>query len=200
VLLAALEEYGMDTSRMSAAELIQERVDWVAAQMRVTPASARRYLTDETVRDLARTVVVTVADEAPGADVLAAPRTAAVPVPVMGRCIAGLSEAIMLRLAERDDLDHVRTTTAQLAQALSALGQVIADHHSASDTVAAISGPVVLAPPALLNRSARYLQAAATIARDEGVLPDGFDSTYAAQLADTFETDALAMRYYSDGA
>jgi hypothetical protein len=200
VLLAALEEYGMDASKMSAAELIQERVRWVAAQMRVTAATARGYLTDQAVRDLARTVVMTVADEAPGADVLASPRTATVPVPVLGRCIAGLSEAIMLRLAERDDLDHVRTTTAQLAQALSALGQVIADPHTTSATAAAIAGPVVLAPPALLNRAARYLQAAAAIVRDYGVLPDRFDATHAAQLADTFETDALALRYYSDGA
>jgi hypothetical protein len=39
---------------------------------------------------------------------------------VLGRCIAGLSKAIVLRLAERDDLDHVRATTAQLAQVLAA--------------------------------------------------------------------------------
>jgi hypothetical protein len=200
VLLAALDEYGMDTSTVAAAELILERVEWVAAHMQVTPATARRYLTDEAVRDLARTVVVTVADEAPGADVLASPRTAAVPIPVLGRCIAGLSEAIVLRLAERDDLDHIRTTTAQLAQALSALGQLIADGHSTSDTVAGIAGSVVLAPLALLNRAARYLQAAAAIVRDEGALPDRSDAAHAAQLADTFETDALAMRYYSDGA
>jgi hypothetical protein len=116
---------------------------------------------------------------------------AAVPVPIMGRCIAGLSEAIMLRLAERDDLDHVRTTTAQMAQALSALGQVIADLRSTGDTAAGIAGPVMLAPPALLNRAARYLQAAAAMVRDDKVLPDGFDATHAGQLADTFETDAL---------
>lgn len=194
-LLAALDEFGMDVSRVSASELIQERVEWVAAHMRVTPATARRYLTDEAVRGLARTVVMTVADEAPGADVLSSPRTAAVPVPVLGRCIAGLSEAIVLRLAERDDLDHVRGTTAQLAQALSALGQVIADQHGTSDTVASITGPVVLAPPALLNRAARYLHAAAAIVRDYGVLPDRFDASRAAQLADTFEADALAVRF-----
>ncbi|MGH3304320.1 MAG: hypothetical protein ACRDOK_22110 [Streptosporangiaceae bacterium] len=131
---------------------------------------------------------------------LASPRTAAVPVPVLGRCIAGLSEAIVLRLAERDDLDHVRTTTAQLAQALSALGQVIADQHGASDIVAGIADPVVLAPPALLNRAARYFEAAAAMVRDEGVLPDGFNPAHATQLADTFGADAVAMRYYSDGA
>ena len=198
VLLAALDDYGMDASRVSAAELIQERVQWVAAHLRVTPATARRYLTDETVRDLARTMVVTVADEAPGADLLASARTASVPVPVLGRCIAGLSEAIVLRLAERDDLDHVRTTTAQLAQALSALGQVIAGQHATGDIAAGTASPV-LAPPALLNRAARYLEAAAAMVRDDGVLPDGFDPARATQLADTFAADAVAMRYYSDG-
>lgn len=53
VLLAALDEHGMDTSRVAASELIQERVEWVAAHMGITPATARRYLTDEAVRDLA---------------------------------------------------------------------------------------------------------------------------------------------------
>jgi hypothetical protein len=201
VLLAALDEYGMSASAVSAAELIQERVQWVAAQMRVTPATARRYLTDEAVRDLARTMALTVADEAPGADLLASPRTAAVPVPVLGRCIAGLAEAIVLRLAERDDLGHVRTTTAQLAQALSALGQVIADcQRSTGNTVTGTACPDVLAPPALLNRAARYLEAAAALARTGGVVPDGFDPPHAAQLAGTFEADAMAARYYADGA
>jgi hypothetical protein len=119
---------------------------------------------------------------------------------VLGRCIAGLSEAIVLRLAEWDDLGHVRTTTAQLAQALSALGQVIADQHTASDTVAGIAGLVVLLPPTLLNRVARYLEAAAALVRIEEVLPDGFDPARATQLAGTFEADAMAARYYADGA
>ena len=66
--------------------------------------------------------------------------------------------------------------------------------------MAGIAGPVVLAPPALLNGAARYLEAAAALVRDEGVLPDGFDPAHATQLAGTFEADAVAMRYYSDGA
>jgi hypothetical protein len=98
-------------------------------------------LTDEAMRDLTRTAVMTVADEAPGADLLGSLRTAAVPVRVLGRCITGLSEAIMLRLAEHDNLDHVRTTAAQLAQTLSALGQLIADPRSASDAGAGAAGP-----------------------------------------------------------
>jgi hypothetical protein len=97
---------------------------------------------------------------------------------VLGRCIARLSKAIVLRLAERDDLDHVRATTAQLAQALSAIGQVIAGQHATGDIVAGIAGPGVPAPPALLNRAARYLEAAPAMVRDEGVLPEGFDPAH----------------------
>lgn len=198
-LLTALADYGMDASRRSAAELIQERVEWVATTMRITPATARRYLTDEALRDLARTMVVTVADEAPGADVLASPRTAALPIAILGRAIAGLSEAIVLRLGERDDLDHVRTVTAQLGQVLSALGQVTAEYQSTRDSVAGITGPVVMAPPALVNRAARYLEAAATLVRNEGIVPHEFEPAHAGQLADTFDKDAATLRYYAAG-
>lgn len=200
VLLAALSDYGMDASRASAAELIQERVEWVATNMRITRATARRYLADDALRDLARTMVVNLADEAPGADVLATPRTATLPIAILGRAIAGLSEAIVLRLGERDDLDHVRTTTAQLAQALSALGQVAADYQSTKASVTGISGPVVMVPPALLNRAARYLEAAAALVRDAGIIPDEFEPAHAGQFADTFDKDAATLRYYSEGA
>lgn len=62
--LEALGQYGMDASRTFAAELIQERVQWVATRMRITAATARRCLADDALHDLARTMVVTVADEA----------------------------------------------------------------------------------------------------------------------------------------
>ncbi|MBN9619125.1 MAG: hypothetical protein J0H43_05265, partial [Actinobacteria bacterium] len=61
-----------------------------------------------------------------------------------------------------------------------------------------ISGPVVLVPPALLNRAARYLEAAAALVRDEGIVPDEFDPAHAGQLADTFEKDAATLRYYAE--
>jgi hypothetical protein len=127
VLLAALADYGMNASRSAASDLIRERVSWVAAQSGIRPAAARRYLTDEALRSLARTMTLAVADEAPGADVLGSPRTAAVPVAVLGRAVAGLSEAILIRQRERDDLSHVRAITAQLAHTVSALGQVISE-------------------------------------------------------------------------
>jgi hypothetical protein len=76
-LLAALHDLGMSASRAAAAELVAERVGWVSSQMRISPAAARRYLTDDAMTSLARTMVISVADETPGADILESARTAA---------------------------------------------------------------------------------------------------------------------------
>ena len=192
-LLAALHDLGMSASRAAATELVHERVRWVSSQMGISPAAARRYLTDDVLADLARTLVISVADETPGADVTESARTAAVPLPILGRCIAGLAEAIQIRLRERDDIDHLRTSVAQLAQALSAIGQVTSDH---APVHAGRAAALVMMPPGLVNRAARYLEAAATLVHD-GVLPEDFDTTHAGQLAATFRQDAASLRYYA---
>ena len=192
-LLAALHDLGMSASRAAATELVHERVRWVSSQMGISPAAARRYLTDDVLADLARTLVISMADETPGADVTESARTAAVPLPILGRCIAGLAEAIQIRLRERDDIDHLRTTVAQLAQALSAIGQVTSDH---APDHAGRAAALVMMPPGLVNRAARYLEAAATLVHD-GVLPEDFNTTHAGQLAATFLQDAASLRYYA---
>ena len=194
VLLAALQDLGMSASRAAAADLIHERVRWVSAQAGISPTAARRYLTDDALTDLARTMVVTLAEETPGADVIAAARTAAVPLPVLARCIAGLAEAIQLRLRERDDIDHLRTTVAELAQTLSAIGQVTADQPARPAGPAPV---VVMMPPGLMHRAARYLEVAATLAHG-GVLPEDVGTTDAGRLAATFRQDAASLRYYAD--
>ena len=194
-LLAALHDLGMSASRAAATELIHERVQWVSSQMGISPAAARRYLTDDALADLARTLVISLADETPGADVIESARTAAVPLPILGRCIAGLAEAIHIRLRERDDIDHLRTTVTQLAQALSAIGQVTSDH--TPDPAGRAAAVVILMPPGLVNRAARYLEAAAILVH-QGVLPEDFSTTHAGQLAATFMQDAASLRYYAD--
>jgi len=193
VLLAALHDLGMSASRAAAAELIHERVRWVSAQAGISPTAARRYLTDDALTDLARTMVVTLAEETPGADVIASARTAAVPLRVLARCIAGLAEAIQLRLRERDDIDHLRTTVAELAQALSAIGQVTADQPAGQ----AGPAPAVVMPPGLVHRAARYLEVAATLVHG-GVLPEDISTTDASRLAATLLQDAASLRYYAD--
>ena len=194
-LLAALDDLGMSMSRAAATELIHERVRWVSSQMDISATAARRYLNDDVLADLARTMVFSLAEETPGADVIESARTAAVPLPILGRCIAGLAETIQIRLRERDDIDHLRTTVAQLAQALSAIGQVTADHMP--DPAGRAAAAVIMMPPGLVNRAARYLEVAATLVHD-GALPEDFDTTQAGQLAATFLQDAASLRYYAD--
>ncbi|HEY5180084.1 MAG TPA: hypothetical protein VIJ07_10005 [Dermatophilaceae bacterium] len=189
VFLAALDELGMSASRAAATELIHERVRWVSSQTGISPAAARHYLTNDAVRDLARTMAFSFVDETPGADVIDAPRTAAVPLTLLARGIAGLAEAIQVRLCERDEVEHLRTTVAQMAHALSAVGQVLSDEPATViDHVA-----VLKFPPGLINRVARYLEATAALVND-GVMPDGFDPSHAGQLAATFTEDAANLR------
>ena len=198
VLLAALDELGMSSSRADATDLIEERVAWVASQMGISKTSARRYLTDDALHKLAVTMVFELAEETPGADVLHAPRDAAVPTQLLGRCIAGLAEATLVRLQERDDVEHIRSTCAQLAQALSALGQVLSDAHAARPDAATPPAAVVMMPPGLVNRTARYLEAAAELVSD-GIMPEAFDEQLAGQLSATFRRDAGQLRACARG-
>ena len=90
-------------SRPAAGELIDERVQYVSSQMRVTPATARTYLTDEAINGLAQSMAFGFVEETPGADLFTAPRDAAIPVRLAGRVNAGLAEAVRIRLDERED-------------------------------------------------------------------------------------------------
>ena len=56
-LLAAVSELGMTMSRAAAGDLLDERVQFVANRMRVTPATARTYLTEEALAGMARQIV-----------------------------------------------------------------------------------------------------------------------------------------------
>lgn len=187
----------MSVSPAAATELVHERLQWVAYQMRIEPRSARRYLTDDALTTLAREMVFTFADETPGADVLEAPRTAAVPLSTIGRCVAGLAETIQIRLREHDNISDLRVTVAQLTQALSAVGQLTADHGASAEFQS--GNVVVMLPPGLLNRAARYLQACAQLIRDDHILPEDVPAEHAEQLAATFAQDAAALRYYASG-
>ena len=193
VLLAALHELGLSASRAAATGLIHERVRWVSSQAGISPAAARRYLTDEALEALAQTMAFSLVEETPGADVIEALPTAGVPLPLLGRCIAGLAEAVQVRLNELDDIDHIRVTVAQLAHALSAVGQLTATASDSGQPGDATSPLVVMLPPGLIHRAARYLDAAATLVT-AGVLPNGIAPAHTDQLAATFRHDATSLR------
>jgi hypothetical protein len=120
-----LEEFaasGMHLDRQRAGELITGQVRAVATLMRVTQATARTYLDDETIKDMARRMLFEVADERPGADLLEAPRTVPLPLALVGITVAALAEAMQVRAANEPP-DHLADVITTYAQTLSGLGR-----------------------------------------------------------------------------
>ena len=126
VFLAELAASGMHLDRRRAGELITGQVRAVATLMRVTEATARTYLGDEIIKDMARRMLFEVAGERPGADLMEAPRTVPLPLALVGITVAALAEAIQVRAANEPPgrLGDVITT---YAQTLSGFGQITAD-------------------------------------------------------------------------
>jgi len=190
-LLAAVSDLGMTMSRAAAGDLLDARVEFVANQMRVTPATARTYLTDEALAGMAREIVFGFVEETPGADLMASPRTAAVPVRFTGTVFAGLGEVIRILLVERDDLEHTRDRVAQVAHAQSYLGLLIRDQVA---TTGFYDGePSVQMPPALLLRVARILETAADLA-ESGLVGYEADHEESAGLPSAFRRDVDLLR------
>src|SRR5919106_2979394 len=185
VLLGELSASGMHLDRRHAAELITERVRAVAAAMSVTEPTARRYLDDETLRDMARRMLFEFVDEQPGADLMQVPRTVPMSLILVGTTIAALAEAMQIRAAN-EPADRLRHVVATYGQTLSGLGQITAQ--GASGQVS--HSQEIMFPPALLRRAARYISNAADLAANGGGLPGGVPESARHALAAALRRDA----------
>jgi hypothetical protein len=188
VFLEELAASGMHLDRQHAGELITGQVRVVATLMRVTGATARTYLDDEIIKDMARRMLFEVAGERPGADLMEAPRTVPLSLALVGITVAALAEAMQVRAANEPP-DHLRDVIITYAQTLSGFGQITAD----AAPEQARDPAEILFPPALLRRAARYISAAADLAADGGKLPDGIPETARNQLAATLRRDAVRL-------
>ena len=152
VFVEELAASGMHLDRQRAGELITGQVRAVAALMAVTEATARSYLGDEAIKDMARRMLFEVAGERPGADLMEVPRTVPLPLALVGITVAALAEAMQVRAANEPP-GHLRDVITTYAQTLSGFGQITAGAapQHAGDPAA------ILFPPALLRRAARYL-------------------------------------------
>ena len=99
VFLEELAASGMHLDRQRAGELITGQVRAVATLMSITEATARTYLGDEIIKDMARRMLFEVAGERPGADLMEAPRTVPLPLALVGITVAALAEAMQVRAA-----------------------------------------------------------------------------------------------------
>ena len=188
VFLEELAASGMHLDRQRAGELITGQVRAAATLMRVTETTARTYLDDEAIKDMARRMLFEVAGERPGADLMEAPRSVPLPLALVGVTVAALAEAMQVRAANEPP-DHLGDVITTYAQTLSGLGQITADAAPRQ----AGNPAEVLFPPALLRRAARYISAAADLAANGGNLPDGVPETARNQLAATLRRDAVGL-------
>ena len=184
-LLEELAASGMHLDRRHAGELITDRVRAVAALMRVTAPTARKYLDNEAVRDMARRMLFEFAAEQPGADLLEVPRTVLMPLVLVGIIVAALAEAMQVRAANEPS-DRLGDVVATYGQVLSGLGQITAGAASSQ----AGDPATAMFPPALLRRAARYISNAAELAASGGKLPDGVPEAARDELAAALRRDA----------
>jgi hypothetical protein len=185
VFLEELAASGMHLDRQRAGELITGQVRAVATLMGVTGATARTYLGEEIIKDMARRMLFEVAGERPGADLMEAPRTVPLPLALAGITVAALAEAMQVRAANEPPA-HLGDVIAIYAQTLSGFGQI-----TAGAAAKQAGNPAeILFPPALLRRAARYISGAAGLAAGGGKLPDGIPETARSQLAATLRRDA----------
>lgn len=189
LLRDALDELGLTIPQEAAEQLLRERVSAVAARMRITEPSARRYLTEDTLRSIAQQIAVSLAEERPGSPPLHAPRTIRTPLAVAGRTVAALAESARLAL-----VNHDGAQAEQAVQLISGLGQMLAEHQ---DTIPAASSVLLQQP--LLARTHRLLDATATRVREQTMrLPDDVPSDAAGTLADALTDDATTLRTLLD--
>lgn len=167
----------------------------MAQLMRATKATARRYLTDEAIAGMAESIAFSLAEEASGAGLHGAPRTAPVPLYYVGRMVARLTEAA--RSASPNE-------TAPSTRRLASPSWSSACRSSAASP--APSRPMAMGPKAPMGtlgsrwrsrrhcwrRVARYLDAAA-VAAEDGATPAGFDED-PVKLARVFRDDATMLR------
>jgi hypothetical protein len=184
-LVEELAASGMHLDRGHAAELITGRVRAVAALMRITEQTARKYLDGDTIRDVARRMLFEFAGEQPGADLMEVPRTVPLTRVLLGIVIAALAEAMQVRAANEPP-DRLGDVVATYGQTLSGLGQI---------TAAAAPGQAgdpagIMFPAALLRRAARYISTAADLAANGGKLPDGVPEAARGELAAALRRDA----------
>jgi hypothetical protein len=185
VFLEELAASGMHLDRQRAGELITGQVHAVVTLIRVTEATARTYLDDEIIKDMARRMLFEVAVERPGAGLMEAPRTVPLSLALVGIAVAALAEAMQVRAANEPP-DHLGDVITTYAQTLSGLGQITAD----TAPEQAGNPAEILFPSELLRRAARYISGAADLAADGGKLPDGIPEAARSQLAATLRRDA----------
>lgn len=117
-LRAALLDLGLTITDTEARNILDDKVSEYATLMRVTRQTAQRDFTDERLLAFAQSL----ADEAPGADLIEFERAISMPVAAVGLTTAALAEALKVAHINLDDKEAVAGLSL-----LSTLGMITAD-------------------------------------------------------------------------
>lgn len=181
IVVDELSQFDLLASREHVTEMIRDRLAAVSSQLHIAEQTARQYMDEEALRNLARNAAVALAAEQPGADLLQQPRTVPMTIRVLSRSIAGLAEAA-----------HVRELSADAVAVHGALQLISAFALILHECPEESTEPVFL-PPAALTRAVRLLAATAEMIRD-GTVDPGVPDGSGAVLADAFDRDATTLR------
>lgn len=143
----------------SVISLLEDRVAKVATAMRVTPATARGYLREEDVRDMARECAFLLAAEQPGADLAEVPRTTTLDQHGLAFAMTCVGMAGRIHNTNGDS-----PACEQCLALLVNLGAFLAEGEGSAGTAV---------PPAWLHRAARQVENAAQVLNKGGSSPDG---------------------------
>jgi hypothetical protein len=182
VVVDELGRFDLVASRAHVSELIRGRITAVATGLDIKEQSARRYLHEEALRDLAREVAVRLADEQPGANLHQLPRTIPMSPQGFGICIAALAEVGHFR-----ELNADAVGVHGALQMISLFAQVLYELPEASEES-------FFLPRAALTRTARLLDASAQMIRDGAVVSADLGTDSGPALADAFARDASTLR------
>jgi hypothetical protein len=160
--------------------MLSDRVGFIMMSMGISEQSARSYVTDDVLREMARDMALDIADERPGADLRDVPANIPAPVESIARAIQALVEATRIRAR---DLDVIGTDGG--LDAIFFLATALQR--------SALIGQVVRVPQVVLTRAARLLGGTATILGDNPGLHDG-EPGEAEKLAGALAADAVRLR------
>jgi hypothetical protein len=181
ILCDELEQLGLVAARTRVADVIRERVSVVAIAMGITERSARRYISEELLRELAREMAVSLVDEHPGVKLVEEPRTVPVSLGTLARSVEALAEVARVR-ARCDDPVGLQGAL----DLISALATILREQPD-------LAAESLLLPQAALTRAARLLNATAEMIHQIPEASDG-SSDVAARLAEAFGRDAAILR------
>ncbi|MFC7962412.1 hypothetical protein [Rhodococcoides kroppenstedtii] len=187
-LEAELASAGVSLPRRELQSILASRVSDVAAQMRVTEPTARKYLTPEAIGSIARSIAAhhVAGEEETTPDLLTAPRSCRTPLAAVGTMIAGLTECLKLDVSAHDTVRHAHTSAV-----LSITGALLREHDRPD-------AGFLETPPALLIRVGHIFDTAAASVTDGAPLPAGADESLRAPLAARLGVDAELLRHLAD--